>query len=50
MRLHIDSGDEILVNVHEKLEPILEDVLHRNAGEIEFHQAVRNDHIMPTMP
>jgi glutamate dehydrogenase (NADP+) len=30
-----------LVNVHEKLEPILEDVLHRNAGEIEFHQAVR---------
>jgi glutamate dehydrogenase (NADP+) len=41
MRLHIDSGDEILVNVHEKLEPILEDVLHRNAGEIEFHQAVR---------
>lgn len=41
MRLHTDSGDEILVNVHEKLEPILEDVLHRNAGEIEFHQAVR---------
>jgi glutamate dehydrogenase (NADP+) len=41
MRLHIDSGDEILVKVHEKLEPILEDVLHRNAGEIEFHQAVR---------
>ncbi|NKC05224.1 NADP-specific glutamate dehydrogenase [Ochrobactrum haematophilum] len=30
-----------MVNVHEKLEPILEDVLHRNAGEIEFHQAVR---------
>jgi len=30
-----------LVNVHEKLEPILEDVLRRNAGEHEFHQAVR---------
>lgn len=41
MTFHTDSGDEILVNVHEKLEPILEDVLHRNAGEIEFHQAVR---------
>lgn len=41
MTFHTDSGDEILVNIHEKLEPILEDVLHRNAGEIEFHQAVR---------
>ncbi len=30
-----------MVNVHEKLEPILEDVLRRNAGEHEFHQAVR---------
>ncbi len=31
----------ILVNVDEKLEPILNDVLRRNAGEHEFHQAVR---------
>ena len=28
-------------NIDEKLEPILTDVLHRNAGEPEFHQAVR---------
>ncbi|PTM91400.1 NADP-specific glutamate dehydrogenase [Mycoplana dimorpha] len=30
-----------MVNVDEKLEPILTDVLRRNAGELEFHQAVR---------
>jgi glutamate dehydrogenase (NADP+) len=30
-----------LPNIDEKLEPILTDVLHRNAGEPEFHQAVR---------
>ena len=30
-----------MVNVDEKLEPILQDVLRRNAGEHEFHQAVR---------
>jgi glutamate dehydrogenase (NADP+) len=30
-----------LVNVDEKLEPILNEVLRRNAGEQEFHQAVR---------
>jgi glutamate dehydrogenase (NADP+) len=30
-----------VVNVDEKLEPILNDVLRRNAGEHEFHQAVR---------
>ncbi len=30
-----------MVNVDEKLEPILNDVLRRNAGEHEFHQAVR---------
>ncbi len=30
-----------MINVHEKLEPILEDVFRRNAGETEFHQAVR---------
>lgn len=31
----------MLVNLDEKLEPILNDVLRRNAGEEEFHQAVR---------
>lgn len=30
-----------MVNVDEKLEPILGEVLRRNAGEQEFHQAVR---------
>jgi len=30
-----------LVNVDEKLEPILDEVLKRNASEEEFHQAVR---------
>ncbi|ETR75617.1 glutamate dehydrogenase [Afipia sp. P52-10] len=30
-----------MVNLDEKLEPILTDVLRRNAGEEEFHQAVR---------
>ncbi|QLL65448.1 NADP-specific glutamate dehydrogenase [Sinorhizobium mexicanum] len=30
-----------LVNVDEKLEPILNEVFRRNAGEQEFHQAVR---------
>ena len=30
-----------MVNVDEKLEPILQEVLRRNAGELEFHQAVR---------
>lgn len=30
-----------LSTIHEKLEPILANVLHRNAGEPEFHQAVR---------
>jgi glutamate dehydrogenase (NADP+) len=34
-------SDEKLVNVDEKLEPILNEVLRRNAGEQEFHQAVR---------
>ncbi|MDF8358423.1 NADP-specific glutamate dehydrogenase [Ensifer adhaerens] len=29
------------MNVDEKLEPILTEVLRRNAGELEFHQAVR---------
>lgn len=29
------------MNVDEKLEPILTDVLRRNGGEHEFHQAVR---------
>lgn len=29
------------MNVDEKLEPILADVLRRNGGEHEFHQAVR---------
>jgi len=28
------------VSVHEKLQPVLEEVLQRNAGEREFHQAV----------
>jgi glutamate dehydrogenase (NADP+) len=30
-----------LVRVDEKLEPILNEVIRRNAGELEFHQAVR---------
>ncbi|MCZ7854899.1 MULTISPECIES: NADP-specific glutamate dehydrogenase [Agrobacterium] len=30
-----------MANVDEKLEPILAEVLRRNAGELEFHQAVR---------
>ncbi|WP_077549018.1 Glu/Leu/Phe/Val dehydrogenase dimerization domain-containing protein, partial [Pseudorhizobium flavum] len=30
-----------MVNVDEKLEPVLQEVLRRNAGEVEFHQAVR---------
>jgi glutamate dehydrogenase (NADP+) len=30
-----------LLHIHEKLQPILETVLHRNAGEPEFHQAAR---------
>jgi glutamate dehydrogenase (NADP+) len=30
-----------LVKLDEKLEPILNEVLRRNAGELEFHQAVR---------
>jgi glutamate dehydrogenase (NADP+) len=33
--------EAILVNIDEKLEPILGEVLRRNAGEAEFHQAVR---------
>ncbi|CVI24203.1 hypothetical protein AGR1A_pAt20221 [Agrobacterium fabacearum CFBP 5771] len=31
----------MMVHVDEKLEPILNEVLRRNAGEFEFHQAVR---------
>ncbi|TXL70060.1 NADP-specific glutamate dehydrogenase [Vineibacter terrae] len=31
----------VTVGVDEKLEPILSEVLRRNAGELEFHQAVR---------
>jgi hypothetical protein len=34
------EADTILTVVDEKLEPILADVLRRNAGEAEFHQAV----------
>ncbi len=30
-----------MTNIDEKLEPILAEVLRRNAGELEFHQAVR---------
>jgi len=30
-----------LVTIDEKLQPILDEVLRRNAGELEFHQAVR---------
>ncbi|QPI75488.1 NADP-specific glutamate dehydrogenase [Sphingobium sp. Cam5-1] len=33
-------GDEELPRIDEKLLPIFEDVLRRNAGETEFHQAV----------
>ncbi len=29
------------MNIDEKLQPIFEEVLRRNAGEVEFHQAVR---------
>jgi glutamate dehydrogenase (NADP+) len=32
---------KIVVHVDEKLEPILTEVLHRNSGEEEFHQAVK---------
>lgn len=28
-------------NIDEKLQPVLDEVLRRNAGEAEFHQAVR---------
>ena len=30
-----------MVTNDEKLEPVLQEVLRRNAGEVEFHQAVR---------
>ena len=30
-----------MTHIDEKLEPILAEVLRRNAGETEFHQAVR---------
>jgi glutamate dehydrogenase (NADP+) len=30
-----------MTNIDEKLEPVFNDVLRRNAGEPEFHQAVR---------
>src|SRR5690606_37538953 len=30
-----------LISIDEKLSPILDEVLRRNAGELEFHQAVR---------
>ncbi len=33
--------DLTLKPIHEKLQPILDTVLHRNAGEPEFHQAAR---------
>ncbi|MEZ5763372.1 MAG: NADP-specific glutamate dehydrogenase [Xanthobacteraceae bacterium] len=36
-----DRNKKIVVQIDEKLEPILTDVLNRNAGEEEFHQAVR---------
>src|SRR3546814_8724891 len=35
------SSDLYLVGGDEKLKPVLEEVLRRNAGEAEFHQAVR---------
>lgn len=31
-----------MTTIDEKLQPILAQVLHRNAGEPEFHQAVRS--------
>ncbi len=31
-----------MTQIDEKLEPILAEVIRRNAGEIEFHQAVRD--------
>jgi hypothetical protein len=34
------TGDEILVKIDDKLEPTLNEVLRRNAGEQEFQQAV----------
>src|SRR3546814_4095726 len=37
----LTSGSIYLVGVDEKLKPVLEEVLRRNAGESEFHQAVR---------
>src|SRR3546814_1466364 len=37
----LTSGSIYLVGVDEKLKRVLEEVLRRNAGESEFHQAVR---------
>jgi glutamate dehydrogenase (NADP+) len=39
-RLNSKSPEEYLSKIDEKLEPILAEVLRRNAGETEFHQAV----------
>nr|WP_097093180.1 NADP-specific glutamate dehydrogenase [Novosphingobium sp. Chol11] len=38
--MHPQKGEKTLPRIDEKLLPIFEDVLRRNAGETEFHQAV----------
>jgi glutamate dehydrogenase (NADP+) len=39
--VQLPKGDAKMANIDEKLEPVLQQVLSRNAGEQEFHQAVR---------
>jgi glutamate dehydrogenase (NADP+) len=41
------QGDPMSARLDEKLEPIYQEVLHRNPGEAEFHQAVRE--VLETM-
>jgi len=40
-RLHQLPGGDLLVAMDERLEEAYQDIIRRNAGEIEFHQAVR---------
>ncbi len=37
---HSEGLTDVTAKLDEKLEPIFQDVLHRNPGESEFHQAV----------
>src|SRR3546814_13634690 len=38
--LNLCSQEVLLSKIYEKLQPVLDEVLRRNAGESEFHQAV----------